>query len=1092
MKIGIQKPIWISVLFLLVLVSPVLSIIDSNGRFDAWNCDEGSGVSCGDGVSGRNITLTSGIPWGSQGVQFVSTTYQGTVNLSESPSEVSFAFNINITTIGNGWTVIDYNQSTDLRIVGNVAGTLNLFDGGSNLFLVNTSVRIHLVWTCNGSRMVLYRDRVVVVNISSSLCIDDNTTELQLNRHGDDEISQNTFWFGNATFYNKILNQAEINNSFECNNITTCAPTSTPTINITYPINGTTYNINYSGWINVTATDTLSNIDNCTLNNTGWTFNTSTAEALSVNFTFFNSSIPDGLYSIRVTCNNTAGTSGTQDVTFTIDTTAPTITLNPNNAFNISNISNENQYDDTMMLNITFADETALHSYSINITRESTVFFNATNNTLSGTSFTFNYTINISSWAEGVYNITIWVSDAHTSKKIPDYDLTKDIAGLKLIFDTPDGNNIGIKFKSTTAPINLSLLNSSMFGAIKIKEEDRYIFWFNLSDLLPKNSSVFHNYTFKINAKNNLIYLPDSSFKAHFVTDPQWIDFPLDSTEDVTYSVSQKGQPNNYEVTITTTETSLYFASVGGLNKLNRNYTWYRGVTNQSHASTGIRTEMLNFDLNVSNRSTYISDINARFFYNMTEYTVTKTNYSNHFGFVTNLSINNIPGTQFTFDFTWNVTVTQANSNEYNFSLTNQQTIDDFIFRICNNTVTTITANYTFLDEINLTSVFGDFDSSTFVYWISDRESLNKTFTFARENETNFTFCISPENISINSNYNIFYSAPSYPQRRYSIDDAIFTNTPANITLYLLHTSLGIYARFRTIDQFQNTLTAVQATMTKTISGTVRTIQIEETDDAGIATFWVNPDDTYVFTFIKVGFKTATITIRPTSTDIFNVVMESETSTFNSSYYRGLVWEFRPKDPVLNNETLYDFTFNLTSSFWTITNCIMTLRNISGANLTQTTSFTSSSCNISINFNTSNNTFIISEVILEENNSVNITFRYTYSIRHIHITNFTLMTIFDDLTAFGGAGFDDFARALIAFLIIMGITFAAARFTGITNPDVLIGLIVVSVLLFSYIGWFTMEQAGIPSGKGLADLNKYLVFYVILIVSSGFIAWRHS
>src|SRR3989304_373110 len=163
---------------------------------------------------------------------------------------------------------------------------------------------------------------------------------------------------------------------------------------------------------------------------------------------------------------------------------------------------------------------------------------------------TINDIIYISSLGQGKYNLNISCSDTHTFKNISDYKITKDIAQIKLNYSTPEKDNIGVKLKSTTATL-------SDFGTYKT--EDRYIFWFNFSQL---ESYTIYKYVFKLSAVNTLTYLDSSNFNAHFITKYNWITFDFDG--DKNYSV--ESVLGEYEITIYTNKTYLLFKSIGGLN----------------------------------------------------------------------------------------------------------------------------------------------------------------------------------------------------------------------------------------------------------------------------------------------------------------------------------------------------------------------------------------------------------------------------------------------------------------------------------------------------------------------------------------------
>jgi hypothetical protein len=85
---------------------------------------------------------------------------------------------------------------------------------------------------------------------------------------------------------------------------------------------------------------------------------------------------------------------------------------------------------------------------------------------------------------------------------------------------------------------------------------------------MTKNKKKDHvySYTFLVSSSHDIVYRPNSKYAAHFIfpTTKNWLDFELNTTEEVEYLV--KPVREGYHVTIFTKETNLKFKSFGGLN----------------------------------------------------------------------------------------------------------------------------------------------------------------------------------------------------------------------------------------------------------------------------------------------------------------------------------------------------------------------------------------------------------------------------------------------------------------------------------------------------------------------------------------------
>lgn len=99
------------------------------------------------------------------------------------------------------------------------------------------------------------------------------------------------------------------------------------------------------------------------------------------------------------------------------DDTPPELSLNPSNAFNNASLATENQYNDTLPLNMTFSDDRDLYGFKINITSLGSSYYEYENYSINGTEHTFTDKINVSSWDAGTYNVEIEYHDSKTRQR---------------------------------------------------------------------------------------------------------------------------------------------------------------------------------------------------------------------------------------------------------------------------------------------------------------------------------------------------------------------------------------------------------------------------------------------------------------------------------------------------------------------------------------------------------------------------------------------------------------------------------------------------------------------------------------------------
>lgn len=467
-------------------------------------------------------------------------------------------------------------------------------------------------------------------------------TWLLLKNNAEDTDGNNFIYIGSREVSQAALFSASFDSNF----------VNTPTFTDPTPANGLITNINHT--INVSC----SNADKHYL---WFDQNTQPSKVKIDNSTthkWITTIGSDGTYYYTAQCyNSTNGVFSTNSSvrSLILDTSNPTINFNINNFFNsTNNQSTTNQYGNNITFNLTFNDEQALFGYVINITKGSSNFFSKQNLTLSLKQHNFSQEVITTSWGVGVYNINIIFADSHTAHKIKDYDVGG--YGGRVDFRTAEGNHIKVS-------------SDGAYNTKSLKLKDRYSFGFDY--VFKDNSKVFW-----LETDNALQYISGSGYKAHFVVwnektrSGNWIDFE-GLKGDITINKISK---NIYRIIFSNTDDSkeVIFNSIGGLNTVEQNYSWYRGKTSATFNSVATISTAQTFVLNVSKKVGYVNVTDAQFYYNGTLKTVSVQNHSDYNIFTSSFTV---PATSGNYNISWNVTLNQSNGNKYNISVSDNQMV---------------------------------------------------------------------------------------------------------------------------------------------------------------------------------------------------------------------------------------------------------------------------------------------------------------------------------------------------------------------------------------------------------------------------------
>lgn len=310
--------------------------------------------------------------------------------------------------------------------------------------------------------------------------------------------------------------------------------------------------------------------------------------------------------------------------------------------------------------------------------------------------------------------------------------------------------------------------------------------------------------------------------------------------------------------------------------------------------------------------------------------------------------------------------------------------------------------------------------------------------------------CLNPNNYTFTGSGVVKFSSDEMPTRSYYVSDSWIGNSTTDYALYLLPLPDGIYVTFQVLDTGNSPIEDVLVIAQKTIGGSLQQVSGGLTDAAGGITFWLDPEDSHQFTFSKTGYSTAIQTITPTQSSY--TITISATAEFNeSNYNQGILYSTTPTDLVLNNNTDYSFSFNISSSNFTLDSYGFILTNSTGDVLTSVYGTTGTGGYVNQTYNTDSHSQITMEYfwVIDGNN---LTSTRTWNVVSTYQGGYSFMTFFDDFNSFTGSGMSGFTRTLIAFAIILILVSVVSFISGVNSPFAIISMIIMLTWFFEYVG----------------------------------------
>lgn len=495
------------------------------------------------------------------------------------------------------------------------------------------------------------------------------------------------------------------------------------------------------------------------------------------------------------------------------------------------------------------------------------------------------------------------------------------------------------------------------------------------------------------------------------------------------------------------------------------------GIFNSiNYNPTAYSTYSETFSANISYTSSLWTSISANLIYNGVSYATTQTGSGDSLVFSRSINVPSVT-TQTNYSFYFTVSLTNS-TGTYNFnSATNNQTVNFFIFQLCNATYNIPFLNFTFTNEMTDGVLNASNDLTTVDYRLVLGQASNSYLTSNSTENVNYSFCFSPSNYPVYIDMTFKYSASGYPIRTFVYTNQSFTNSTTQKKLYLLASTDGIYSSFQIVNGARIPLSGAIITIERQFSGIWTVIGQEITGDDGLITFWVNPNYNHRITTIMSGYDTNQVTITPSQT-LYTITLGS--STTGATYISGISgvdWTVFPFSGVIDIG-VRGFNATVISSKTNLINCKFELLNASNIAqiLNSSTSITNSSyCFVGFVYNASTNGRYFGRLSLNTTTSggwVIVDTDWKWITIDQDIKGWRKITsLFSDLKTIGDFGDDsnkaEFSRFMFFFIVLTILITMFHYFTSIdiNNPGISI-IIIWGICLLASIGGFLTFESG--------------------------------
>ena len=506
-------------------------------------------------------------------------------------------------------------------------------------------------------------------------------------------------------------------------------------------------------------------------------------------------------------------------------------------------------------------------------------------------------------------------------------------------------------------------------------------------------------------------------------------------------------------------------------------------IDSVSYNSSSYETSSESFSMNITTNSSY-NFSSPVFIYNGTSYPATITCEGTACvlsgSLIVPLNLNGVH--KHNNPFYWKVNYTGDASGEGATTISNQS-VEKITFALCNATLTTKYLNITFKDEGTLGRMNASITTSSWTYWLGDG-SINRTYSYSTlSNFSEYDFCFSPLNRTVNTDYTLQYRLDGYPQRTYSAIRS-YTNITTSLTLWLLSSLDGVYTTYITINTAEQPLEGVQVNVTRILDGAVVTISEGTTDASGSVTKFLHPDFLHTFTFVLAGYETFITSIFPSQT-AYPYIIDMGGSTEDPVYdfTKGIQIQVKP-ERILYNDTTYNFNFTLSSDYWNVDEFGFYFYFPNRTSIGHVYSTTNGGV-VTYNFNTQNYTRVEMTYywVIDSNHTNGTAYWLIYSSGG---TQYSITNFFNRLSTYLSAGIfgaDEFTFSIIIFILILLFTGMMSWKFGITSPAIITIIIFVLVLFF---------DVGLNLIQTPVGAVEHFPTIIVGIVSAGFLVWEFS
>lgn len=482
------------------------------------------------------------------------------------------------------------------------------------------------------------------------------------------------------------------------------------------------------------------------------------------------------------------------------------------------------------------------------------------------------------------------------------------------------------------------------------------------------------------------------------------------------------------------------------------------------------------YTLNLSTTGTYVPT-NASFGLNGISYAITVYNVSGYYILNKTLSKSQLTTGTNSFSYVFNL------SSNSSVTLNYSQNKAPIQLGLCNASLTIPYLNISFRDEDDNSWINGTISTSTFNYYLGNGTEY-KTLTYSvSTNASSYRFCILPANrtyyVDIDLQYKLgsVYDTLYYPQRTWNPDVTTYTNSTTNQTLYLLSSEDGQDVTFQVLNVAGQPIDGVEVEVYRVSGSSQVFVASGTTGGSGSITFFLNKNYEHIVNFTKTGYTTYTFDEPPTQ--IAYTITLSSSSSSAEDYRQGIKLSKTPLNSSVEENSENDFTFTITSDYYTLVNFTAGLYFGNGTligleNSTTGTGGTITFSNINVTnqsiymlYNWSINTSTLSGIYYWINSGT--------EGREFSIWNF--FKDFNDYTNTGFFGLDDFGRGLLAVIFIILVVGTMGYRYGIQSEPMVLGMIFGIVLFLD-----TMNFIPKPDLLGIVPLDNFLTIITALIL----------